>query len=230
MSSWFWLVGAVVLSLMPPLVKNTLGGSEEVVTVFLTIFSISIAVGSGLAAWLAHGRIVLLPTVVGAFLLGLFAIDVGLATFWAVPAGAPKGAAAIFGSFRGIRLAIDLAGLAIAGGLFIVPVFAAVQAWAGADRRARVIAAVNVLNAGFMVVGTIVFAALQKAARAHPVPVPADRRREPRGRCRGRPHHAGERAARSAVHHLPRLLPHRGARPRQPRQGRVATRSSRSTT
>ena len=54
---------------------------------------------------------------------------------------------------------IDLAGLAIAGGLFIVPTFAAVQAWAGADRRARVIAAVNVLNAAFMVGGTIVVAA-----------------------------------------------------------------------
>ena len=48
---------------------------------------------------------------------------------------------------------IDLAGLAIAGGLYIVPTFAAVQAWAGADRRARVIAGVNVLNAAFMVGG-----------------------------------------------------------------------------
>ena len=47
-------------------------------------------------------------------------------------------------------LRIDLAGLAIAGGLFIVPAFAAVQSWAGADRRARVVAAVNVLNAAFM--------------------------------------------------------------------------------
>mgnify|MGYP003694556303 CR=1 FL=1 len=47
----------------------------------------------------------------------------------------------MFGSARGIRIAIDLAGLAIAGGLFIVPTFAAVQAWAGADRRARVVAA-----------------------------------------------------------------------------------------
>ena len=56
---------------------------------------------------------------------------------------------------------IDLAGLAIAGGLYIVPTFAAVQAWAGADRRARVIAGVNVLNAAFMVGGTIVVAALQ---------------------------------------------------------------------
>ena len=151
MTSWFWLVGAVVLaSLMPPLVKDVLGGTEEVVTAFIAVFAIFIAVGSGLAAWLAHGRIILLPTVVGAFLMGVFLVDLGLATIWAGPAAAPQGLSAIFSSFRGLRVAIDLGGLAIAGGLFIVPVFAAVQAWAGADRRARVIAAVNVLNAGFM--------------------------------------------------------------------------------
>ena len=57
-TSWFWLVGAVVLSLMPPLVKNVLGGNENVVTIYLAIFSIAVAVGSGLAAWLASGRIV----------------------------------------------------------------------------------------------------------------------------------------------------------------------------
>ncbi|HEY8440513.1 MAG TPA: AMP-binding protein, partial [Xanthobacteraceae bacterium] len=64
---------------------------------------------------------------------------------------------------RGIRFAIDLAGIAIAGGLFIVPTFAAVQAWAGADRRARVVAAVNVLNAAFIAGGTILIAVLQLA-------------------------------------------------------------------
>jgi len=31
-TSWFWLVGAVALSLMPPLVKTVLGATEEVVT------------------------------------------------------------------------------------------------------------------------------------------------------------------------------------------------------
>jgi acyl-[acyl-carrier-protein]-phospholipid O-acyltransferase / long-chain-fatty-acid--[acyl-carrier-protein] ligase len=31
-TSWFWLVGAVVLSLLPPLVKFVLGGTEEVIT------------------------------------------------------------------------------------------------------------------------------------------------------------------------------------------------------
>src|SRR5262249_48604758 len=72
--SWFWLVGAGVLSLLPPLVKNALGGSEEVATAYLGIFSIAIAIGSGLASWLASGRIVLIPTVFGAVLLGLFAL------------------------------------------------------------------------------------------------------------------------------------------------------------
>jgi acyl-[acyl-carrier-protein]-phospholipid O-acyltransferase / long-chain-fatty-acid--[acyl-carrier-protein] ligase len=162
-TSWFWLVGAVSLSLMPPLVKNVLGGNEEVVTTCLAIFSISIAIGSGLAAWLAAGRIILLPTVIGAVLLGAFAIDLGASTLGAPPIPSLGGYLAAFTSGRGIRLALDLAGLAMAGGLFIVPTFAAVQAWAGADRRARVVAAVNVLNAAFMVGSTVIVAMLQTA-------------------------------------------------------------------
>ena len=74
-------------------------------------------------------------------LLGLFAIDLGWSTLGAAPIPGLDGYLAIFGSGRGLRFALDLAGLAIAGGLFIVPTFAAVQAWAGADRRARVVAA-----------------------------------------------------------------------------------------
>jgi acyl-[acyl-carrier-protein]-phospholipid O-acyltransferase/long-chain-fatty-acid--[acyl-carrier-protein] ligase len=159
-TSWFWLVGAVALSLMPPLVKTALGANEEVVTVYLAIFSIAIAVGSLLAAWLAHGRIVLFPTLVGALLLAVFALDLGFATY-GVTQATTAGVREVFASWRGIHIAIDLAGLAIAGGLFIVPSFAAVQSWAGADKRARVVAAVNVLNAAFIVGGTLIVAALQ---------------------------------------------------------------------
>jgi len=162
-TSWFWLVGAVALSLMPTLVKEVLGGNEEVVTTCLAIFSISIAVGSGLAAWLAAGRIILLPTLLGAVLLGIFAIDLGWSTSGAAKIAGLDNYLAIFQSFRGLRFAVDLAGLAIAGGLFIVPVFAAVQAWAGADRRARVVAGVNVLNALFMALSAVLVAVLQMA-------------------------------------------------------------------
>jgi acyl-[acyl-carrier-protein]-phospholipid O-acyltransferase/long-chain-fatty-acid--[acyl-carrier-protein] ligase len=168
-ASWFWLVGALVLSLLPPLVSFTIGGSEEVVTLFLTIFSVAVAVGSGLAAWLAAGRIVLLPTLVAAVLLGLFALDLGWTASAIVPAASPMSLGAFFASRYSLHIAVDLAGLAIAGGLFIVPVFTAVQVWAGADRRARVVAAVNVLNAAFMVAGAVILAVLQKLGYGTPV-------------------------------------------------------------
>jgi acyl-[acyl-carrier-protein]-phospholipid O-acyltransferase/long-chain-fatty-acid--[acyl-carrier-protein] ligase len=162
-TSWFWLVGAVAVGLLVPLVKNVLGGSEEVAETCLGIFSVSIAIGSGLAAWLAAGRIILLPTLIGAVLMGVFAIDLGWWTAGAAPIPGLTGYWSLFGSGRGIHVAIDLGGLAIAGGLFIVPTFAAVQAWAGADRRARVVAAVNVLNAAFMAGSTVAVALLQYA-------------------------------------------------------------------
>ena len=116
----------------------------------------------GLAAAIARGRIVLKTTLAGAVLLGAFALDLGIATYGAAPALAPQAPGAVFSSVLGIRVAIDLAGLAIAGGLFIVPAFAAVQAWAGADYRARTVAAVNVLNAAFMTGATVAVAIMQK--------------------------------------------------------------------
>jgi acyl-[acyl-carrier-protein]-phospholipid O-acyltransferase/long-chain-fatty-acid--[acyl-carrier-protein] ligase len=160
-TSWFWLVGIVALSLLPPLVKNLVGGNEETVTAYLAIFSIAVAVGSGLAAWLASGRIILLPTLFGAVLLGISAVYVGFSVYGVAPAQTTAGPLQVFTGLRGINVALGLAGLAIGGGMFIVPAFAAVQAWSGADRRARVIAGVNVLNALFMTVATLIVAALQ---------------------------------------------------------------------
>jgi acyl-[acyl-carrier-protein]-phospholipid O-acyltransferase/long-chain-fatty-acid--[acyl-carrier-protein] ligase len=160
--SWFWLVGIVVLSLLPPLIKTLIGGNEETVTAYLAVFTIAVGAGSGLAAAIARGRIVLKTTLVGAALLGVFALDIGIATLGVVPASSPQGPTAVFATTLGIRVAAAFCGLAIAGGLFIVPAFAAVQAWSGADRRARTIAAVNILNAAFMTGGTIAVAVMQK--------------------------------------------------------------------
>ena len=163
-TSWFWLAGIVVLSLLPPAVKTLVGGNEETVTAYLAIFSVAVAVGSGLAAWLAAGRIILLPTLIGAVLLAGFALFLGYTLYGAQPATVFNGPWEVFRSARGINVAISLIGLAIGGGMFIVPAFAAVQAWAGADRRARTIAAVNILNAAFMTVATLVVAMLQGLA------------------------------------------------------------------
>jgi acyl-[acyl-carrier-protein]-phospholipid O-acyltransferase/long-chain-fatty-acid--[acyl-carrier-protein] ligase len=161
-TSWFWLVGIIVISLLPPLIKNSIGGNEDTTTVYLGLFSIAVGVGSWLAAAIARGKIVLAITVAGAFLLGIFLLNLGIGV-WTVPADALlRGPRLIFASSRGLRAAFDLIGIAIGGGLFIVPAFAAVQAWAGADYRARTVAAVNILNAGFMTAATLLLAILQK--------------------------------------------------------------------
>jgi MFS family permease len=168
-TSWFWLVGIVVLSLLPPLVKTLIGGNEDTLTAYLAVFSIAVGAGSGLAAVIARGRIVLKTTLVGAVLLGGFALDLGVATLGIAPSQTLQGPAAVFSSGLGMRAAIDLCGLAIAGGLFIVPAFAAVQAWSDVSYRARTIAAVNVLNAAFMTGATIVVAIMQKYGVTVPV-------------------------------------------------------------
>jgi acyl-[acyl-carrier-protein]-phospholipid O-acyltransferase/long-chain-fatty-acid--[acyl-carrier-protein] ligase len=160
-TSWFWLVGIVVLSLLPPLVKLQIGGDEDTVTVYLVIFSVAVGIGSALAALVARGRIVLRTTLTGAVLLGLFALDLGVAIRGLEPMSGAHGPREVFASLIGCWVAFDLAGLAIAGGLYIVPAFAAVQAWSGAAFRARTVAAVNVLNAAFMTGATVIVAILQ---------------------------------------------------------------------
>jgi MFS family permease len=167
--SWFWLVGIVALSLLPPMVKQSVGGDEDTVTGFLVIFSVAVGIGSGVAAWIARGRIVLRTTLIGAVLLGVFALDLGVVLMvFDTPPGL-RGPWEVFSTILGSAVAIDLFGLAVAGGLFIVPVFAAVQAWAGAAFRARTIAAVNILNAAFMTGSTVVVAVMQSLGATLPV-------------------------------------------------------------
>jgi acyl-[acyl-carrier-protein]-phospholipid O-acyltransferase / long-chain-fatty-acid--[acyl-carrier-protein] ligase len=158
--SWFWLVGAVVLSLLPALVKGVIGGSEGVVTMCLAIFAIGIAAGSLFAAQLSHVRPNLALVPIGAIVMGFAGLDLS----WAIghtTAGSGISPAVFATSFSGLRMLTDFAAFAFGGGLFVVPSFAAVQAWSKPSERARVIAGGNVLQAAFMVVGSLFVALLQ---------------------------------------------------------------------
>jgi acyl-[acyl-carrier-protein]-phospholipid O-acyltransferase/long-chain-fatty-acid--[acyl-carrier-protein] ligase len=201
-TSWFWLVGAVALSLMPPLVKNVLGGSEDVVTSCLAIFSVSIAIGSGSrpgsrpaasSCCRPDRRRAARPVRDRSRLVDLGAPPVpGLDSYLSI--SAPPRAA----------LAIDLAGLAIAGGLFIVPTFAAVQAWAGADRaRAWWPPSTCSTPRSWRKHGDRGPAA--DCRNDDVAAVSAARRRQFPGRGRHRPYHAGS-ASRCALDHLRALF------------------------
>jgi acyl-[acyl-carrier-protein]-phospholipid O-acyltransferase/long-chain-fatty-acid--[acyl-carrier-protein] ligase len=161
MNCWFWFVGAFVMTMLPIMVKDILGGSEIVVPAYLAVFAISIAIGSAIAGWMSAGRVVLLPAPIGTAIVALFGLDLAW-NLWGLHS--TSHAATISDFFAGentIRVAIDLAGMAVGGAFLAVPTFAAMQTWAHEDRRARVIGAANVLSALFIVSGLGIVAVLE---------------------------------------------------------------------
>jgi acyl-[acyl-carrier-protein]-phospholipid O-acyltransferase/long-chain-fatty-acid--[acyl-carrier-protein] ligase len=162
--SWFWTVGAITLSLVPVVIKSRIGGGVEVETAINFFFAVGIGAGSLLAAALAHGRIQLAPTPFLLLIMAGLAIAVGLQTSAMPQASAEIGLVEFFGGAAGRTIVIELIAFACAAGLFVVPIFAAVQTWAGEDRRARVIGAVNTLSSIYMVAGSVAAMLLLKLA------------------------------------------------------------------
>ena len=163
--SWFWLVGAVVLSLLPAVIKDGVGGTEGVVTLCLAVFAIGIAAGSLFAAHLSHVRPNLALVPLGGVVMGLVGLDLAWAVGHAAH-GSDVTPMSFATSVDGFRMLADFFVFAFGGGLFVVPSFAAVQVWSAPSERARVIAAGNVLQAAFMVVGSLFVALLQAAGLA----------------------------------------------------------------
>lgn len=166
--SVFWMTGAVALTLVAALIKTRLGGDVDVEMAIHALFAVGVAAGSIVAAVIAHGRVLLSPAPFATFGLALFLFDLGWATLGAVAPAQSLGLSAFFGSALGARVALDVAGVAFMGGLFAVPLFAAVQAWSDPARRARVVASVNVINSLFIVAGSVAAAGAQAAGVGQP--------------------------------------------------------------
>jgi acyl-[acyl-carrier-protein]-phospholipid O-acyltransferase/long-chain-fatty-acid--[acyl-carrier-protein] ligase len=93
--------------------------------------------------------------------MAAFLLDLGFATEGLAKTDEIVSLGAFLESRPGLRIALDITGLAAAAGLFVVPAFAAVQAWANESRRARVIAGVNIVSSLYMVGATLLTAVLQ---------------------------------------------------------------------
>jgi MFS family permease len=147
--SWFWALGAVYTSQFVPLAKNDLGGSEGVATLFLAAFSVGVAGGSAGVSRLLGGNISsrLAPWA------GLVMAVAGADLYFAEKAfgGAAGDVAGFLGQIGGWRVLADLLVLAVAGGIFSVPLYGVLQTATKPDGRARAIAANNIVNAAFQV-------------------------------------------------------------------------------
>jgi 1-acyl-sn-glycerol-3-phosphate acyltransferase len=163
-NSWFWFVGAIYLTQIPAYAKDWLHGDETVVTLILTVFSVGIALGSMLCERLSGRKVEIGLVPFGSFGLTLF----GLLLWWN-SGGFPQAAQAhgwldVLGYGQAWWVLLDILGLGVFGGFYIVPLYALIQSRTPENQRARVIAANNILNALFMVVSAIVSIVLLSVA------------------------------------------------------------------
>ncbi|MCU1754918.1 MFS transporter [Pseudomonas helleri] len=164
-NSWFWFVGAIYLTQIPAYAKEWLYGDETVVTLILTVFSVGIAVGSMLCEKLSGRKVEIGLVPFGSFGLTVF----GLLLWWH-SGHMPQNIQAndwlgVLGFSQAWWVLLDILGLGVFGGFYIVPLYALIQSRTAENERARVIAANNILNALFMVVSAVVTILLLSVAK-----------------------------------------------------------------
>lgn len=154
--SWFFAVGAVLLSEFAPLVGNLLKAQQQVATLFLLIFSVSVAFGAMLVSKLLKGEVSARYVPVSALALSAFLIDLWLSTKGFAVVTANADIAAFIASPGSWRIMIDLVGIALSGGMFVVPLYAILQTHSVPEERSRTIAANNIVNAAVTVAVVVV--------------------------------------------------------------------------
>ena len=156
--SWFWFVGAVVLSQIPALGKDVLQGDTTVVTILLATFSVGIAAGSLLCERLSGHKVEIGLVPIGSIGLSLFTADLAWScdrfatALHASAVNLPLSWTQFLATNGSIRVLGAVALLGMFGGLFIVPLYAFVQLRTASERQSRIISSNNILNAVAMVI------------------------------------------------------------------------------
>ncbi len=151
--SWFWFFGTIITSLLPVWAERNLGGVADSSLLYiaaLALFSIGTGLGSLLREKLS-GRTVEIGLVpLGAFGMSAFLLDLYLARPGAAPVSGLQ-LADFLAQPGSTRIIIDLLGIGFSTGLFVVPLFALIQSRTPNHQMARVFAALNIQNSGFIV-------------------------------------------------------------------------------
>lgn len=157
--SWFLLIGSMYMSQFANYAQSVVRANNEVYILFLTLFSIGIALGSVLCDTILKGEITpkLTPYLLAGTSLFTYLMVattppathhdfLDVATFLSTPALWPMLACMLL--------------VAVCGGIYIVPLYAIIQSRCHAQYRSRVLAASNLSDAVFMTVASVVSAGL----------------------------------------------------------------------
>ncbi|EGD57449.1 major facilitator transporter [Novosphingobium nitrogenifigens DSM 19370] len=170
--SVFWSIGAVLFIQFPPLAKNVLGASKSVASLFLVIFSVGVAIGSMSVNHLLRGKVSARYAAASVVMMAVFVILFDLVCrSWIrhTPSGHAVELLDVIAFVHqplALPLLATLLGIAIAGGMFVVPLYAFLTTVVDKAETSRTIAANNIVNAGAMVIGSLVAVGLSAAGVA----------------------------------------------------------------
>jgi len=162
--SFFWTIGAVLIIIFPPLVKNVLGADEQVASLFIAVFSIGIAIGSVAINRMLKSEVSARFAPASVIAMGIFVL---LLHFVALTWSKIGPDLTTLGNFLFNPMAwpmiLCLLGVAITGGMFVVPLYAFLTTTVPKSETSRTVAANNIVNSGAMVIGSLVSIGLKLA-------------------------------------------------------------------
>ena len=163
--SFFWTIGAVLFIQFPPLVKNVLTADRAVASLFLAIFSVGVAIGSVAVNRLLKGEVSARYATPSVLVMGVFVVGFHLASVHWIGRtdGSLYDIAAFMDHPGNWPLLGTLLGIAVAGGMFVVPLYAFLTTTVPKAQAARTVAANNIVNSGAMVGGSLIAVGLSQA-------------------------------------------------------------------
>ncbi|WP_373488960.1 MFS transporter [Blastomonas sp.] len=166
--SFFWTIGAVLFIQFPPLAKNVLTASKEVASLFLVVFSIGVAIGSVAINALLKGKVSARYSPISVIVMGGFVVAFYVVcNLWVPDTGGSLFNVSEFVVLPlAIPLLLSLLGIAVSGGMFVVPLYAFLTTTVHKSEAARTIAANNIVNSGAMVIGSLIAIGLSLAGLA----------------------------------------------------------------
>jgi MFS family permease len=154
--SFFWTIGAVLIIIFPPLVKNVLGADQQVASMFIAVFSIGIAIGSVAINRLLKSEVSARYAPISVIAMGVFVLLLHFVSLTWSKVGPDLTTLANF-LFNPMAwpMILCLLGVAITGGMFVVPLYAFLTTTVPKTETARTVAANNIVNSGAMVIGSL---------------------------------------------------------------------------
>ncbi|TXH64632.1 MAG: MFS transporter [Thermomonas sp.] len=157
--SWFWFTGTMLTGNLPVYAETHLGGSQTLYVFALAVFSIGVGAGSLLCEKLSARTVEIGLVPLGAIGMSACILHLGFAPAIAAHGLDVGGFIAQPGAWR---VVLDLAGIGLFSGFYVVPLFALIQSRTPKQELSRVIAGMNIQNAVFIVLAAVGGVALQQ--------------------------------------------------------------------